>query len=248
MRPERFSVRFSGREGTRIYYGKDVGRAPSERYSRNESAEENLQLGYAISVHKAQGSEFSRVYFILPKVHPTRQLMELIYTGLTRARQHLTVFAQESVAVFLEQMRKERSALTTINSSLFEFRPVKDELIDRAGWYEAGKVHKALTKDMVRSKSEVIIANMLHERGIGFEYEKPLIASDGTMYLPDFTLKMFGDEYFWEHVGRLDLPEYAAHWHEKKAWYDKHFPGRLRTTFESRDLSEQASQICDEFA
>ena len=28
----------------------------------------NLELGYAISVHKSQGSEFDWVYFVLPKV------------------------------------------------------------------------------------------------------------------------------------------------------------------------------------
>ncbi len=34
---------------------------------RNESVEENLELAYAVSIHKAQGSEFDRVYFIVPK-------------------------------------------------------------------------------------------------------------------------------------------------------------------------------------
>jgi len=52
----------------------------------------------------------------------------------------------------------------------------------------AGKIHQALTGDMVRSKSEAIIANLLHERDIEFRYEKSLYVSDGTMYLPDFTL------------------------------------------------------------
>lgn len=51
-----------------------------------------------------------------------------------------------------------------------------------------GKIHQALTGDMVQNKSEAIIANLLHERDIEFRYEKPLYAFDGTMYLLEFTL------------------------------------------------------------
>src|SRR6185437_8685201 len=86
---------------------------------------------------------------------------------------------------------------------------------------------------MVRSKSEVIIANMLHERGIAYYYEKPLFAPDGTMYLPDFTLIWNGEEVYWEHVGMLSSPKYVEHWKQKSAWYEKHFAGRLRITYES---------------
>ena len=78
---------------------------------------------------------------------------------------------------------------------------------------------------MVRSKSEVIITNMLVERDIPFRYEVPLYAPDGTFYLPDFTITWQGQEWYWEHVGRLDLEHYRNHWDTKQAWYDKHFPG-----------------------
>jgi hypothetical protein len=74
--------------------------------------------------------------------------------------------------------------------------------------------------------------NMLHERDITFFYKKPLLASDGTMYLPDFTLIWQGKEIYWEHVGRLGDPVYAAKWAEKLEWYEKNFPGRLRVTYE----------------
>ena len=81
----------------------------------------------------------------------------------------------------------------------------------------------------VRSKSEVIIANMLVQEEVPFVYEEPLFAPDGTMFLPDFTVKFRGETYYWEHVGRLDLPDYRAHWEIKEKWYEKHFPGKLLT-------------------
>ena len=52
---------------------------------RTESIEENLELAYAVSIHKAQGSEFDRVYFIVPKHKRALSERELFYTGLTRA-------------------------------------------------------------------------------------------------------------------------------------------------------------------
>ena len=55
---------------------------------------------------------------------------------------------------------------------------------------EDGRIHHTLADVVVRSKSEVIIANMLHERGISFRYERPLRAPDGTFYLPDFTITL----------------------------------------------------------
>lgn len=42
---------------------------------------------------------------------------------------------------------------------------------------------------------------MLSDREIPFDYEIPLYAKDGTMYLPDFTVIFNGETYYWEHVG-----------------------------------------------
>ena len=116
-------------------------------------------------------------------------------------------------------------------------------MLQKADWYEAGKIHEALTGDMVRSKSEIIIANMLFERDIDFRYESQLLADDGSMYLPDFTIKWRGEDYYWEHVGMLHEPKYAAHWEKKKAWYEKHYPGHLVVTEESETLSKDAADL-----
>lgn len=84
---------------------------------------------------------------------------------------------------------------------------------------------------------------MLHDRDIPFRYEVPLYASDGTFYLPDFTVTWRGEEWYWEHLGMLDDEGYANHWETKKAWYDKLFPGRLVTTEESGNLSKDAEAL-----
>ena len=52
---------------------------------------------YAMTVHKSQGSEFDHVALILPDKDYPLLTRELIYTGLTRARQTVSVWGTESV-------------------------------------------------------------------------------------------------------------------------------------------------------
>lgn len=258
FRLQRFAVKFSRKGDIRINYGSDLGKDARGRNLPNQRVEENLELGYAISVHKAQGSEFDRIYVVIPA--SKRQLLsqELLYTALTRGKRHCTLLIQRDAGALIDMRRRERCWLSRINSSLLGWHVAPPQLLKLEGWYEAGKIHEALSRDMVRSKSEVIIANMLHERDITFFYEKPLFAPDGTMYLPDFTLLWQGEEIYWEHVGRLSDPEYARKWADKLVWYQKNFPGRLRTTYEKNpgiapgapvaplDVSLQADQIIEQ--
>ncbi|MBI9050769.1 MAG: AAA family ATPase [Anaerolineaceae bacterium] len=210
-------------------------------YSSEATVNQNLELAYAISVHKSQGSEFQRIYFILPKHKKALLSRELFYTGITRAQNHCTIFIQEDISPILSLTRPESSYLAKINSSLFQFSPTPPELQTMNQWYEEGKIHKALSDQMVRSKSEVIIANMLSEREIPFSYEIPLRADDGTFYLPDFTISIYGENWYWEHLGMLSRPAYREHWEEKKHWYEKHgFSENLIITTEDSGFDSSA--------
>jgi len=214
-------------------------------YNSESEVSRNLELAYAISVHKSQGSEFNRVYFIVPMHKSALLSRELFYTGLTRASRHCTLLIEEDISPLLSMRRPERSYLVGVNSSLFEFRPIPEAFQTLGAWYEEGRIHRTLTAIMVRSKSEVIIANMLAGRDIPFLYEVPLFAPDGTFYLPDFTVTARGEPWYWEHLGRLDQEEYRNHWETKKAWYDRLFPGRLVVTEESGMLSQDANRIIE---
>lgn len=249
---KRFSVKFSRKDHLAVGYGKELGTYEDQRgrkrWIREEKPEDNLQLAYAISVHKSQGSEFDRVYFVLPKEKAALLSPELFYTGITRATKHCTIFIQKDVEPLLLIHRPEASHLVGINCSLFDFTPAPEgfEALRRKGFREEGKYHRALADIMMRSKSEVIIANMLFDREIPFLYEEPLYAKDGSFYLPDFTITWRGEQYFWEHLGLLHREEYRQKWETKKKWYDKHFPGQLLVTEESGDLSKDALAIISE--
>ena len=242
-RLKRFQVKFERKDHFAVGYGS--GLSASGGF---EKVEDNLELAYAMSVHKAQGSEFNHTYVLVPRSKGRSLSSELLYTALTRAGQHCTLLVQGDVSTLLSARRPENSQTGLINSSLFDgfFRAVPDELTNRKGWYEEGRIHEALSGDMVRSKSELVIANLLHERDIPFAYEVLLRAPDGTMYLPDFAITWRGETWFWEHWGMTSSDAYQEHRKLKIAWYDKHFPGRLIETFEGPQLSHQAAQHINE--
>jgi exodeoxyribonuclease V alpha subunit len=51
----------------------------------------DVQTVHAMSVHRAQGSQFTRVTLVLPPAGSPLLTRELLYTGLTRAKEHIRV-------------------------------------------------------------------------------------------------------------------------------------------------------------
>ncbi|NUS39353.1 MAG: ATP-binding domain-containing protein, partial [Lysobacter sp.] len=63
---------------------------------------------FAMTVHKAQGSEYDTAWLVLPRVDARPLTRELVYTGLTRARRALHVCAAEDVLRAALARRVER--------------------------------------------------------------------------------------------------------------------------------------------
>lgn len=80
--------------------------------------------------------------------------------------------------------------------------------------------------EVVRSKSEVIIANILHQqrKHLLYKYERPLevmIAGKVQTIHPDFTILNLhtGNICYWEHAGRMDDARYANEFVQKMNTY-----------------------------
>lgn len=58
---------------------------------------EQLELAYAITVHKSQGSEFDIVLLVISDMTPLLQYRNLLYTAVTRAKQLLLIVGNEQV-------------------------------------------------------------------------------------------------------------------------------------------------------
>lgn len=65
--------------------------------------------------------------------------------------------------------------------------------------------------ELVRSKSELNIANKLHKMNIPYKYECPLVLNGGITIYPDFTILDVKQrrEVYWEHRGMMDDREYV---------------------------------------
>lgn len=55
------------------------------------------ETAYAMTVHKSQGSEFSEILLILPNQDYPVLTRELLYTGITRAKNHISIWGREEI-------------------------------------------------------------------------------------------------------------------------------------------------------
>ena len=61
---------------------------------------EDLRLGYAISIHKSQGSEFDIVIMPMDLSFKRMLYRKLLYTGVTRAKKSLTLVGEKSAFIY----------------------------------------------------------------------------------------------------------------------------------------------------
>jgi hypothetical protein len=89
---------------------------------------------------------------------------------------------------------------------------------------EKGLLHRTTRGEFVRSKSEVVIAELLHARKIPYAYERKLAFDDGSFRYPDFTVQDddTGQTFYWEHLGMLGDSVYRERWEAKRRWYAEH--------------------------
>lgn len=68
-----------------------------ELSSSGDFRNEVFQFGYCMSIHKAQGSEWRKVYIFLHYDHAAFLNRELMYTAITRAREEVVLCAKEDL-------------------------------------------------------------------------------------------------------------------------------------------------------
>jgi exodeoxyribonuclease V alpha subunit len=65
---------------------------------------------YAMTIHKSQGSEFDRVHLLLPGNDSAVLTRELIYTGITRAKNEVDIWGNEEVFITSVARRIDRKS------------------------------------------------------------------------------------------------------------------------------------------
>jgi exodeoxyribonuclease V alpha subunit len=70
----------------------------------------DLELSYAITVHKAQGSEYDHVGLVLPESDLPLLTRELLYTALTRSRRSVVILGEKGLLQAAAEARIRRSS------------------------------------------------------------------------------------------------------------------------------------------
>lgn len=92
-----------------------------------------------------------------------------------------------------------------------------DEEYEINQWHPENLIYKTDNGEKVRSKSELIISNMLNRnsKNLRYKYERPLellFNGEKRIIHPDFTVLNIntGKITYWEHAGRMDDSKYAS--------------------------------------
>ena len=91
-----------------------------------------LLYGYALTVHKSQGSEWRRVFFVLHQSHATMIQRELLYTGVTRAKEELYIICEPET--FVKGIQSQRVKGDTLEEKAEYFKGKLDSGFDLGGY------------------------------------------------------------------------------------------------------------------
>jgi hypothetical protein len=116
--------------------------------------------------------------------------------------------------------------------------------------YAAHLIYRTSRGELVRSKSELLIAEKLFGLGINYQYERLV---DGTMrpgkLRPDFSfLDDAGNLILWEHLGMMDRADYRDGWKWKQQWYAQNNYAEGRNLFTSTEEQIRDVSFIDRIA
>ena len=185
------------------------------------------QKGYETELLKAAEKQYAAIEAFLRNYDPNS--LKDCFGGLSSERKSLI----DAVVLDDESFVKQWEAKVYPPS---EFRKNDPEFYTKKG-------------DRVRSKSEIIIADMLKERTIPYHYEMPHeIIKGEKLWRPDFTVLNVRErkEIIFEHLGRMDDPDYVRKnmWKFSQYLRNGYYPGdNLVFTLESSDRPLSMKEI-----
>ncbi len=206
--------------GTKRFYWYHDGKREYINKQKKELLQALAQKYYdttALKELEHQTAELKKALKIIDKLE-NKDVPDYVYEGLPQEIKDLT-----SKQDFTDEYAKSWQAIK------YERKPVSKDI----PFYTAKNEH-------VRSKSELIIANMLKDRDIPYHYECPFDLG-GRPITPDFLIlnKRTKEVFIWEHFGMMDDEEYnekALNKIEEYIANDYHLGKRLIATFESSKI------------
>lgn len=184
-------LRVSNDRGNPRYFHMTKPKDTHGKYILQEDMKLAYQLAqkdYAQKLSKKVTKELEDINHYLSN-HKQEDL-EKVFSNLNQYRKKLVTPVVISDAMFIEEWEREE----------YGTNPYCPE----------EKVYETKRGDYVRSKSEVMLADMYFELGIPYRYEAQLCLKNGKKKYPDFTLLKVAtrEVMYHEHMGLLDNDEY----------------------------------------
>jgi len=179
----------------------------------------------------------------------------IFYVAMTRAKCNLVISRSEERYLFGRKRRYQKSGFLDLSNdpkfvaeaiSSYDVRiSVPASPKAEEGYRSDGRVFQTKSGVLVRSKSEMLLANEFISRGMYFEYEEP---ADNIMdALPDFTFPDY-DGIILEHIGLMSDPEYIDRWEQKAKKYEMEGRRYFRTNEEEiKTLANTVDRLQDQF-
>lgn len=176
------------------------------------------------------------------------KLRVAVANNLNQLKRFINKYQENKIDEIYDSLSDERKRLVTpLQLSIKEqVRIWDEEEYEKNNSYPENLRYETDQGDLVRSKSEVIIANILykHRKDIIYKYEKPLsLVIDGRerQVHPDFSIINIhtGRITYWEHAGLMDDAHYATEFVRKmNAYvYNGLIPGKdVIVSYETQEL------------
>lgn len=183
-------IAISKSNGNDQYYwvDKDSGKRVYAKSGELDKLKETAQQGYEKALSKKLSYLRRCLYDFLKKYDVSE--IDNVYDEMSKARQKLITPIVDTEEILVKKWR-------AVSYKSLGF-------MDDSDFYSNNGVR-------VRSKSELIIANMLEQYGVPYHYEYPILLKGlGTVH-PDFTCLNVRKkkEIIWEHFGMMDNIAYA---------------------------------------
>jgi len=222
------------------------GKVKVEGELRINGSRENAQYFHVIKDGKKGGTYIPKKNLALAKNLAQndydQRVLRSLEQELRAIEKYLSLTPKTRIEGIYETLHPERQKLivpiyeTDEQFALnWEQIPYQGKKID-----DAIPVIRTMKGERVRSKSEMIIADVLYAEGIPYKYESPVYLNGyGTVY-PDFAVLNTRKRkiIYWEHLGLMDDPVYAEKALHKISGFERNgyvIGGNLILTWETKN-------------
>jgi len=178
---------YACKHGKGYQYYKKIGKKHGYiRSSEMELVKKAVQFEYDTKILSAAKLEYSKLLVILNAYNDKGRIVESIYDSMPNGKKRLIIPDWIPDEEYIDRWKKQTYVSLGFRDNAPEFYSSKGE--------------------RMRSKSEVLIANLFERLHVEYKYEKPLMLKRMGLVHPDFTIldTKKRKEIYWEHLGLMD--------------------------------------------